>query len=235
MYTVYKHTTPSKKVYIGITAQTPNQRWRKGNGYFHSPHFHNAIEKYGWNNIKHEILYKGLTKNEAENIEIKLIAYYKATDRNYGYNSDSGGNVNRKHSEETKEKIRQAHLGMKYGEEFRKKQSILRKGNKNRLGQKQSEECKRKISEKNKGKFAGEKNYFHSHKFTGANHHSARAVEMYDMQGNLICSRDSISEFKKILGKKEVGHISAVCKGKRKSAYGFKWKYKEGDLINEMV
>lgn len=33
MYTVYKHTTPSGKVYIGITKQKPWQRWNNGNGY----------------------------------------------------------------------------------------------------------------------------------------------------------------------------------------------------------
>lgn len=31
MYTVYKHTTPSGKVYIGITGQKPERRWQNGN------------------------------------------------------------------------------------------------------------------------------------------------------------------------------------------------------------
>ena len=33
-YTVYKHTSPHGKVYIGITSQSPIRRWRKdGSGY----------------------------------------------------------------------------------------------------------------------------------------------------------------------------------------------------------
>lgn len=32
MYCVYKHTSPSGKVYIGITVQNPLYRWNKGNG-----------------------------------------------------------------------------------------------------------------------------------------------------------------------------------------------------------
>ena len=32
-YCVYKHTAPNGKVYIGITGQSPEMRWRKGYGY----------------------------------------------------------------------------------------------------------------------------------------------------------------------------------------------------------
>lgn len=32
-YTVYKHTSPSGKVYIGITKRKPEYRWNKGKGY----------------------------------------------------------------------------------------------------------------------------------------------------------------------------------------------------------
>lgn len=39
MYTVYKHTTPSGKVYVGITKQKPEQRWDNGNGYKKNEHF----------------------------------------------------------------------------------------------------------------------------------------------------------------------------------------------------
>ena len=80
-YSVYKHTCPSGKVYIGITMQKPEIRWNKGLGYKKQDYFYKAILKYGWDNIKHEVLYKGLSKAEAENMEIKLIKEYnKLTD-----------------------------------------------------------------------------------------------------------------------------------------------------------
>ena len=41
----------------------------------------------------------------------------------------------------------------------------------------------------------------------------------------IIQEFDSISEAAKSLGGKSVGSISDVCKGKRKTAYGYKWKF----------
>ena len=69
-FIVYKHTSPSNKVYIGITKLNL---------------------KYGWNNFQHEILYSELSEKEAKQIEIYLIAYYNSTDHNYGYNKTKGG------------------------------------------------------------------------------------------------------------------------------------------------
>ena len=52
-YIIYRHTTPSGKVYIGQTCKRPNIRWLNGNGY------------------------KNLNKISADCIEIDLIYYYK--------------------------------------------------------------------------------------------------------------------------------------------------------------
>ena len=56
-YSVYKHITPSGKVYIGLTGNEPKRRWDCGHGYKSNPHFWNAIKLYGWKNIKHEDMY----------------------------------------------------------------------------------------------------------------------------------------------------------------------------------
>lgn len=73
MYTVYMHTCPNGKVYIGITNRSPLSRWNNGNGYKNNAHFFNAILKYGWSNIAHEILYDGLSEQEACDAEKRLI------------------------------------------------------------------------------------------------------------------------------------------------------------------
>lgn len=112
-YIVYKHTTPSNKVYIGITCLGTKRRWQGGNNYKSSTYFYNAINKYGWENIKHEVLYEGLTREQAENTEIKLINKYKSNNCKYGYNIQSGGHLP-KMSEETKRKISIANRGKKY-------------------------------------------------------------------------------------------------------------------------
>ena len=74
---VYKHTSPSGGVYIGITHQPVLDRWQNGKGYKRHPHFYAAILKYGWDNFKHEILYTNLTKAEAATKEIELIKVFR--------------------------------------------------------------------------------------------------------------------------------------------------------------
>ena len=103
-YIVYKHTSPSNKVYIGITSKDVRQRWYNGFGYQTQLYFFKAIVKYGWVNFKHEILYEGLNEEDAKLKEIELISKYNATDIHYGYNIDSGGD-NHLVNKETREKI----------------------------------------------------------------------------------------------------------------------------------
>ena len=130
-YCVYKHTSPSEKVYIGITSNSINRRWQNGCGYKRQGYFYRAIEKYGWDNFRHEILFKNLTKEEAEQKEVELIEYYKSNQREYGYNIATGGLVNSGYSlsEETKRKISNAHKGKKLSEEQREKMRVPHKLN----------------------------------------------------------------------------------------------------------
>lgn len=113
-YLVYKHTAPNGKAYIGITSQrNPLRRWQHGVGYRTQEYFARAIAKYGWDAFTHEILFEGLSKEEAEAKEIQLISELKTNDRDYGYNIENGGNVPGSHSEETKRKISEAQMGSK--------------------------------------------------------------------------------------------------------------------------
>lgn len=52
-------------------------------------------------------------------------------------------------------------------------------------------------------------------------------INQYDLQGNFIRSFPSVREAARSLNKEGVSHISDACKGKRKTAYGFKWLYAE--------
>lgn len=130
-FTVYKHTCPNGKVYIGITSLNPIKRWRNGTGYHHNQHFTSAILKYGWDNIKHEILYSDLTKEEACEKEIELIALYKSNNPDYGYNLSLGGDVSAygcKRSDKTRRKMSEAKKGKSLSEEHRRKISEIQKG-----------------------------------------------------------------------------------------------------------
>lgn len=79
------------RVYIGLTKQKPQKRWQNGYGYKHSTYFKNAINKYGWDNFEHIILYDNLTREEAQNKEIELIKKYKSNIKGYGFNINEGG------------------------------------------------------------------------------------------------------------------------------------------------
>ena len=74
MWSIYKHTFPNGKVYIGLTKQEPRLRFKNGKGYEHCPLMYNAIQKYGWDSVVTEWLYEGIeTIQEAGALEIKLI------------------------------------------------------------------------------------------------------------------------------------------------------------------
>ena len=104
-YCVYRHTSPSGKVYIGITSQDPARRWQNGFGYRLNDYFFRAIVKYGWDSFGHEVLHTGLTKEEACAAEVALIAAYRSNEKAYGYNLSAGG----EHSTPTEE-IGRAHV-----------------------------------------------------------------------------------------------------------------------------
>lgn len=90
---VYKHTFPNGKVYFGYTSyKNPSRRWGKsGDGYKNQP-VYDAIEHFGWNSIKHEIIAKGIpTVAEAKTLEKKLINKYRSNDIHFGYNFTPGG------------------------------------------------------------------------------------------------------------------------------------------------
>ena len=67
VWVVYCHINKiNQKKYVGITSQTAQKRWKNGFGYTSSPHFYVAIQKYGWDNFEHVILFDGLTEQEAK-------------------------------------------------------------------------------------------------------------------------------------------------------------------------
>ena len=114
--------------------------------------YFSVIEKYGWNNFEHIILYENLSQDEACNMEIELIKAYKTQDYNYGYNIQPGGQLGNDgvvFSEESKKKMSEAHKGKKLTDEHKKKISEGCKGHNPCV---HSEETKEKLSRINTGK-----------------------------------------------------------------------------------
>ena len=256
-YSVYKHTSPNGKIYIGITAIDPEKRWKQG--YSHNRHFSMAIKKYGWENISSEIIASNLTQKDACEMEISLIKEYNSTNRNYGYNISTGGESGRlgvKASKESIEKMRAAKVGKKLTEEHKRKISESEKGKivsketreKLRIantGKKHTEETKRKlskivtgrkVSEETKKKKSmmnsGKGNPFYGRKHTEdakrkVSEKHSKTVVCLET-GEIFVSAKSASAF---LGLSKTS-VSEACRGKTKTAGGFHWKYLE-DAENE--
>lgn len=114
---MHEHRANGKR-YIGATSQKPTNRWQNGNGYQRCPVFFAAIQADGWDSFKHEILYTGLTKEEAASLETELIAKYQTQDPEKGYNMADGGEVNRgfHRTDEFKQKVSAARSGVYAGE-----------------------------------------------------------------------------------------------------------------------
>lgn len=112
IYLIYKHTSPSGKSYIGQTKNYNYRCWRhqKTKGCII---FYNAIQKYGWDNFKHEILISGLTLDQANKYEEFYISEHNTLFPN-GYNIKLGG-LNNQISTETRRKMSVARTGKVFG------------------------------------------------------------------------------------------------------------------------
>lgn len=207
-YCVYRHTSPSGKVYIGITCQNPLQRWRNGRGYVNCRRFMNAINKYGWDNFKHEILFSGLSEDEAGSIEESLIEQHRSRDERYGYNIREGGS--KPHiSDETRLLISKANKGRRFSEESRNKMSKAKRGKPSwNKGLKFSEESRMKMSESQRRR---------ARLGIGCRH-----VNQYDTDGNLIASFVSVKQAAIATGTEKTS-ISKCLHGVQKTAGGYVW------------
>lgn len=201
-YIVYRHTSPSGKVYIGITCNSPNRRWGRGSGYRRSK-FYTAIKKYGWDNFKHEILFENLSKLDAEMIEMDLVYYYKKI--GISYNLADGGNVGSLgciRSEETRRKI---------GEKSAQRKGVLSP----LYGRKSSEETKRKISEAQKRDDV---------RLRKIQRQSKPILQLDKRTGVVLRIWESGMVASRTLNINQ-RHISSCCLGKRPSAGGYKWMF----------
>ena len=110
------------------------------NGKLKHPYFAQAILKYGWDNIKHELLHEKLSKEEACKLEQKYIAEYKSQSLSYNITDGGEGICGFQFSEEQREKLRESHKGKKQSSE-----TVAKRVAKN-IGKKRTDEQKAKTS-----------------------------------------------------------------------------------------
>lgn len=199
---VYIHYFPNSKVYVGITSQTAESRWKNGNGYSQKK-LYEAIKIFGWNNIEHEIFASNLTMQEASNMEKILITkVFHSNKEEYGYNIAEGG----------------------YNSSFYNYRDIYNlwmAGNttvqiREKIG------CSLPIISEALNVY---KVPMHDRKAKGGLANS-KEIFQYNLNGDFIRSFYSASEAARQL-KISQGNISSCCRGKRKTASGYIWKYAE--------
>lgn len=208
-YVVYRHTCPNGKVYIGITKDVV-RRWNCGHGYDEQV-FGRAVHKYGWENIKHEILLDGLSREEAERAEIEQIALHNSFDPEFGYNMDLGGKGCLGHKVTDEQRFRCGQRTRKMWE--------------NELMREHLTEHLRELAKRNIGKKLAQE------RIEAMISKTSTPVDKYDKSGNYICTYRSASEAARDCGATSNSLICSCCAGKRKTAYGFIWK-KNGEQLD---
>lgn len=256
---IYKYTFPNGKIYIGQTARNIKARFaehcysaRKKDGYY----LHNAIAKYGKDNIKIEIV-ETITdlntlslREQLNEKEIFYINYFNSLIPN-GYNTVQGGNSNLgfKHREESKLAISKANTGHIVTQKTRElisqrlKGHIVSEETKRNISKAKkestyvpSEETRKLLSSKRKGvKFTKE----HKEKISKAlkgrvfTKETIEKIKEKLTHSILQFNKENIliSEYKNIneaskASNTTVSNIYKCLCGKNKTANGYIWKYK---------
>ena len=71
-FSVYQHVTPNKMYYFGTT-QNVERRWSRNGAEYKGTALQPYIEKFGWDNIQHIVLFRDQTRENALWIEDFLI------------------------------------------------------------------------------------------------------------------------------------------------------------------
>lgn len=220
---VYSHIRldSNKIFYIGIGSDVNYGRANKKQG--RTKHWNNVVSKTQY---RVEIILENISWSEACYAERYLIKMYGRADLGLGSlvnMTDGGEGVNGYWSEEmkvklkynrslsTREKMSKSKVGKK-GNAFGKKRSIeanIKTGEKLK-GRKLSDETKKKIGESKKGHPGYKKGY---------------PIVQCDLNDNIIKEWSSIREASRTL-KIDDGGIVQCLKGRIKTSYKFKWKYK---------
>ena len=110
---IYKFTSPSGKCYIGQSIKIERRLVEhRSVAQYKNPKFYNAVRKYGFDNLKFEII-EECDYDNLNDREIYWIVHFDSF-RN-GYNATSGGEGGYIRSKETIEKMRNAMLGVYKG------------------------------------------------------------------------------------------------------------------------
>lgn len=129
---IYVHINKENgRCYVGQTWQNTERRWRKTSkayfSYKNTEVFYKALQKYTWEGFESKIICECTTQEEMNRMEEFYIKQYNSLAPN-GYNLRDICDGREKHTEETKEKIRQKATGRKRDSSWNKLNIIVIEG-----------------------------------------------------------------------------------------------------------
>ena len=211
--TVYRHTCPNGKTYFGITSRSTSERWRNGEGYKGNSYFYRAIKKYGWENIKHEIVISGISRADACAVERMLICSYKSNNCRHGYNLTSGGERGAVMSDESRKKLSKANAGKTVSESAKAK---MRANHYDCTGANNPNFGKKWTPEQIAIRQA------HRVYAKGAENKSSKPILQKTRDGEIVKRWPSIREAGRV---HNITGIKNCLNGKYKQSHGFVWEY----------
>jgi len=230
---LYMHVNKAdNKKYIGITTLPVTTRWHTdGSGYKNQKLFYRAINKYGWNNFEHIVLFSELPSNKAYELEKIFIGVFNTTNRTYGYNISSGGeniSIGAYNIESMSTPVYQYTID---GDFVNGYPSMME-------AQRQTGISNSNICACCKGKHAYINGYrwrytkcdklepldIKRYIYENVTKKSTKIVYQYNLKGEFICAFDSVTEASKSTGTSS-NSISTCGLEKRKQANGFMWSY----------
>lgn len=239
---IYKYTSPSGKIYIGQTIDEYHRKHdhkSKANNGSNLP-FHRAIRKYGWNSFDYKVIFITTSKSREklkvilDTMESYYIRKYKSDISDYGYNCTSGGGTNHQFTEQTKEKMRKAHIGINakqvyqydlYGAFIASYSSLAE-------AEKETNVNKSDICNVCSGNINSAGGYYWSYSIvenpsiiSSLEIRNGKRCLQLTLEGNLVAEYFSAREAAKITGF-DNSSISKACRGNIKSYKGYIWKYK---------
>lgn len=193
----------NNKKYVGQTTKTVQHRWINHCTTKSGTKLYDAIQKYGKDSFK-VITLKCFACSDLETLHKQLdywecwyIQYYNSYKE--GYNCTTGGVAGYEFSDEIKDKISKSQIGVP-------------KPN-------HTEEWKNNMRETMKQRTESGNNKL-------INNNIKKPVDQYSLDGMFIKTWESCSEVKKYFNlDSHNSHIGMVCNGKRKSCYGYIWKW----------
>lgn len=224
---IYCYTSPSNKKYIGQTIRTLALRAGKdGIGYQSCSYFYRAIQKYGFSNFQVEIL-EEIPLERLNEREKYWIQKYQTQELEYGYNLKPGGVIQ---NFQTRENFKSKHKVLQYdlqGNFIREYESLSQAAKEQGIIYQAISQCCRDEIEYYKDSIWRYAEDTRPVLPVIPSKTHGRKTAQYSLEGELIMIYPSANAAAVAIGKPPTAgrNIRAVCEGKRKTTFGYKWAF----------